>query len=237
MDIPKYSKDKKVIFTESDHKYVDENANRLTSVTTLLHNYIPPFDPTGIITVNYAKKHNLTVDFVKAMWKEENLKSTIYGTAVHLLLEQYIADNILHEGEYKWIVEEFIKIPFQGKLHSEVLIHSLKHMVAGQVDIVEDLGDKTINIWDFKTNKELAKTDKYGGYMLKHCWFLEDCNYNHYTLQLSMYAYLCELKGLKINKLIILYINRDTKEMEQHEVKYRKKEVKKMLDNILALAA
>lgn len=229
----KYSKDKKVRFYEEDHKYVDEKGNRLTSVTTLIHDYVNPFDPTGIITEKYALKVGMSVKEVKEMWRIDNKKATDYGSAVHLLLENFINDGVFVESEYEWVVKEFAKIIFKGRLHTEVLVHSLLHMIAGQVDLIEDLGNKTINIWDFKTNKELAKYSKYGNKMLKHLWYLDDCNYNVYTMQLSIYGYLCELKGLKVNKLIILYINRETKKIEQHECKYRKSEVIEMFNAIL----
>ena len=221
----KISKDKQVYFDPIEHKYTNTKGERLISVSQLLHKFVNEFDPTGEITRNYAKKHNMTVEEVIEKWRIINEESCTYGTAVHEELEHYVLTGEVRESPYVWAVEEFKKIIFKGKLHCEVLVHNIDEMVAGQVDLIEQLPDGYINIWDYKTNKELKKRNLYGQMMLDCLWRHEDCNYNHYQLQLSLYAYLCELKGLKINKLTILYINPKSKLIEQHEVKYLRKDI------------
>lgn len=81
------------------------------------------------------------------------------------------------------------------------------------------------------TNKELKKFNNFGQKMLYDLSHLSDCNFNHYQLQLSTYGYMCELKGLKVNKLIILYMNPVTKKMEHHPCRYMRDEVRYILQH------
>ncbi len=221
----KISKDGQVFFDPIQHKYTNVKGERLISCTTLIHKFVNEFDPDGSITKNYAKKHGMTVEEVLALWKAVNEESCTYGTSVHNELEHFILTGEIRESEYRWAVEEFAKISFFGKLHAEVLVHNIDEMVAGQVDLIEFFPDKSISIYDFKTNKKLEKTSYFKKSMLDCLWRFEDVNFNHYQLQLSLYAYLCELKGLKINKLTILYINPKSKLIEHHPVKYLKKDI------------
>ena len=225
----KISKDGQVFFNDAEHKYTDKDGNRLLSITQLISHFKEKFDESGIITEKYAKKHGLTVTEVKEKWKEINEQSCFYGTSVHESLEHFINNGTILDNEYKSIVEQFSKYKFEGKLHSEVMVHSVEHMIAGTVDIIEKLPNKEINIWDFKTNKKIERTNSWGKKM-KHCLFyLEDANFVHYCIQMSLYAYLCELKGLKVKNLFLLYMNPKTQKFELFDCPYMKDEVKMML--------
>ena len=227
----KYSKDGKVVFYDDTHSYLDvETKKRFKSVTQTIHHYANEFDPDGSITANFAKEHDLSVEEIEEYWRIENRISTAYGSKVHLAMEDYIIHGIFPKKEkYKWMVEQFSQIEFKGKLKAEALIYSKEHMIAGQVDVTENLGDGWISIWDFKTNKKLDKVSEYGQYMKHGLWHLSDCNFNHYQIQLSMYAYIYELKGMKIKDLNIIFINRDTKKLEIHTCKYLKKEIEYLM--------
>ena len=86
------------------------------------------------------------------------------------------------------------------------------------------------------TNKELKKKSYYDqnkkqNIMMKYPLNnIMDCNYYHYTLQLSLYAYLLQQikPELNIKKLTLIYINHDN-EVSEHEVQYLKTDVIRML--------
>ena len=148
-------------------------------------------------------------------------------------MEHFILNDIIRESPHKHFVEEFKLYREQnihGKLHSEVMVYNEDLMVAGMVDIIEKVDKDTISIYDFKTNKSLKSKNIWGDYMKYNLWHLQDCNMNVYKLQLSLYAYLCELKGLKINQLTILYCNRKTKKLEPYAVPYLKCDIEKILE-------
>jgi len=60
---------------------------------------------------------------------------------------------------------------------------------------------------------------------------LEDCNYIHYSLQLSMYAFMSQLTwGCRIGKLAILYIDNDLK-LNIYPIPYMRLEAKLLLEH------
>lgn len=222
-------KEQEVFFDKEKHIYSDKLGNQLISCGSLLSKFKNPFDPDGTIIERYAAKNGLTADEVKAKWAEGNKAACDYGTEVHEELEHYILHKEIRESDHKHYVEQFAEIPFVGRLYSEKMLYCLDNMVAGTADIVELFKGGVISIWDFKTNKELSKRSKWGNKMLHGLEHLDDCNFNHYQLQLSVYGYLCELKGLMVNNLTILYLNPQNKRMEVHKCKYLREEVQHIL--------
>lgn len=227
-----------VIFEPITHTYtLKSTGDKLISGTTFINLFHEKFDPTGEITEKYAKKVKKTVEEVKKMWQAENKKSTDYGTAVHNTLEDFINTGEITNKEYAWVVEEFKKVSFYGNLVSEKMVYNEELLLCGTVDLFDVYTNKKgvlcARLLDFKTNKKLERYSYFGNKMNYCCSHLDDVNFNHYTLQLSFYAYLAELKGLQIDELVILYINPKTLKMEQHPVVYEKKLIMQMIDYYL----
>jgi len=109
--------------------------------------------------------------------------------------------------------------------------------LAGQIDLLIINGNDAY-IVDFKSNKELKKTSFYDKKKKSNIMMkfpvnnLQDCNFNHYQLQLSTYAYMLQTirPELNIKKLILYHIDHDGNEM-LHECKYLKEEVVRMLNH------
>lgn len=78
-------------FIEEGHKYYlhhdDGTIESLKSVSETCHQFEQEND-WETITKNYAEKHNMTVEQVKRMWHENNIKATNNGTSTHLYGEQ-----------------------------------------------------------------------------------------------------------------------------------------------------
>ncbi len=167
-------------------------------------------------------------------------------------------------------IEHFVKKGY--KVFAEVGIFSFKYLVSGMIDCFLIKGNEFM-ILDWKTNKndiifvpgyyrkdkptgELTdvwvNSVKYMNYPLDN---LYDCVGMHYTLQLSLYAYMTEMFGLKCNGLYIAHI-RDKYELNQwgqpkkdpetklyipiigaketvqwHNIKYHKTSIIKMLNH------
>ena len=81
----------KLEFIEEGHKYYlhhdDGTVESLKSVSETCHQFEQEND-WETITKNYAEKHNMTVEQVKRMWHENNIKATNNGTSTHLYGEQ-----------------------------------------------------------------------------------------------------------------------------------------------------
>lgn len=219
----------KIKFDKKLHKYWDRNGNELISVTTLIHKFVPTFDPFGHILRNCAKKRGISPKEMKKEWDGIAKISTDKGTKFHKNIEDYINTGIITDNENKDLIEQFSNIKFNGKLETEKQIFNLDDKIAGTVDILEHLDKNTVNIFDIKTGKRLDKKARYGGYLLKPLEHIENANFNIYQLQLNTYRNILEHNGLWVENLIILYINPETQKIETHPVKYLTEEVKEML--------
>lgn len=108
---------------------------------------------------------------------------------------KFAPDQRLTEGVYP---EHFVYLKSAG--------------VCGQADRVEVIRN-TIDLYDYKTNKEIKK-ESYRNWegvsqrMLTPLEHLDDCNYYHYALQLSLYMYIMikHNPNLKPGKLILHHI-------------------------------
>jgi PD-(D/E)XK nuclease superfamily len=197
-----------------------------------------------ILDIDTEKFQEVKDTYIKT-WEENKNKACERGTKIHLEKELGFYDNPKHErynflklsGEYK-CEPGYMKLDVDRAIYPEFLIsHRFDDVlkIAGQIDILVKEGNE-ISIGDWKTGRELKfksgydpatkKTQK----MLPPLNHLDDCNMNHYALQLSTYAYL--LKTIRpeftIKRLVIYHIDHDGNETT-HEVKYLEKEVKDML--------
>ena len=79
-------------------------------------------------------------------------------------------------------------------MYPEHMVYLKSTGICGQSDLVEVVNGK-VNIIDYKTNKEI-KTEGFTNWegitekMLDPISHLDDCNFNHYALQLSIYMYI-----------------------------------------------
>ena len=162
--------------------------------------------------------------------RELQWKADMYhriGGNIHFLRPQDLVDFDYHE------------IP--DGVYSELLVYSNELGVAGQADVVV-VEKPYFDIGDYKTNKKMEKVSyqnkRTGKYkmMLKPLQKLMDCNFMHYQLQLSLYAFMLELHGLIARDLWIDHVQRKNGVLnptlvERHPVLYLRDEVKRMLDH------
>jgi ATP-dependent exoDNAse (exonuclease V) beta subunit len=73
-----------------------------------------------------------------------------------------------------------------------------------------------LQIWDYKTNKEIAEYSKYKKRMKIPINFLHDCELEGYSIQLNLYKYIIERNtNLKIGKCYLVHIH---EEQEKYNV-------------------
>jgi hypothetical protein len=127
----------------------------------------------------------------------------------------------------------------QDGYHPELILWNNKYKLAGQADriFVETInGLKYISVDDFKTSKVIKTTNGYwkhdketgkksfvGSYMLPPLDHLQDCNLNHYKLQICTYAWMLEQEGYIVKDLAFTHLN------EMYRFAYMKEEVEAML--------
>jgi hypothetical protein len=141
---------------------------------------------------------------IQAHWTSETDRAITAGSWYHDQRESdlMIIDTLQRQGInipiIKPIWEGIVKrAPVQRLtegIYPEHFVYLKSAGVCGQSDRVEVIKD-TVDIIDYKTNKEIKLTSfvNWEGKSVKMsgpCSHLDDCNFNHYALQLSIYMYI-----------------------------------------------
>lgn len=218
---------------EADHRYflVDDPDADFVSCTTFIEYFFKKFDAIGI-----ANKLTSTHPNYMGMPPQELVKtwesSSLIGTQVHKEIDDHIKFGTypLH-SKSKLGVDWFRSLDFDRyEIFSETMIYSKEINIAGTVDLVlRDKETDTIDIYDWKTSKAIEKTS-FGGRVgsTPATQTLLDCNFNHYSLQLSLYRYLLEnFYGLKVETLTLLHLNSTS--VIQYKCPYMKDTIAEML--------
>lgn len=198
-------------FTPQDHKYTSlkkEDERDWVSVTSFIGNFKQPFEADKIAEKSSKNKkskwYGMSVQDIKEAWKAEANRATTLGTWYHNCRERDLCEleTIERQGMpvpvVKPIEVEGIKYSPDQKLtdgvYPEHLVYLKSAGLCGQSDLVEVVNGH-VNITDYKTNKEI-KVQGFTNWegittkMMPPVHHLDDCNLNHYTLQLSMYMYI-----------------------------------------------
>ena len=217
-----------IIFNAADHSYksIDAEGIDWISVTSLLSNFKKPFDAekvaASVTKKTKSKWFGIPPEKILELWKAEADRATTLGTFYHNQREADICSlsSIELEGLpipiYKPIEEDSQKRAPEQKLtdgiYPEHMVYIKSAGICGQSDLVEVVNSK-VNIIDYKTNKEIKKesfknwegiSDKMS-HPISH---LDDCNFNHYALQLSIYMYIIlkHKRKLKPGKIYIHHV-------------------------------
>lgn len=173
-------------------------------------------------------------------WEEKKNTACKRGTDIHLRYEMATLDKD-YEGLKNFGFEGFsnFKIDTNNVLKEgkyvipEMLISRISEdgilRVAGQADLVIVDGNK-IRILDYKTNKKIDTKSFYDRKLRKSAKMkyplnnLDDVNFWHYTMQLSLYAWMLEKANpeFTVEGLFLLHHDHDDKK-EVYKCEYRKK--------------
>lgn len=200
-----------VIFIPQNHKYISSDPNEnidWISVTSLVSMFKPAFDgPAQAVKSAKNKKskwYGKSVDQILDAWDAEKKRATDLGTWYHDQREKDLASHLTIDRDGK-AIPIINPIYLDGKkiapdqkltegIYPEHFVYLKSAGVCGQSDRVEVIKNK-VHIIDYKTNKEI-KLEGFKNWegvtakMLGSCSHLDDCNFNHYALQLSIYMYM-----------------------------------------------
>ena len=203
----------KISLNEKKHIYSLENSNiQFTSVTTYIGDFFEKFDQQKIakkLIKTSPKYAHLSIDELIADWD----KSRDYGTLIHKQIEDHIngtadASEIKAKNGVIWL-NNYLENK-NHELYIEKIIFSEELKLAGTMDVLVRLKDTDeYIIIDWKTNKKMT-TKSFNNKMGTHpiTSNIEDCKYNVYAFQLSLYRYILEeYYGLNIKQQIIAHIS------------------------------
>jgi len=203
-----HPRDNQIKFIEEGHIYIiDGMLNKPISVTTLIHKYFDQFDADKIIDkmmmnnnwIN-SKYYGKTKSQIKQDWEKNRDESATAGTLLHKQIEEYININLIPDKsskEFNLFLNFWDSLigrnPDYHPFRTEWLIYDESVCVAGSIDFTMIDENNNIVIFDWKRSKEIKYNNKYqkGKEFLNH---LDDCNYNHYQLQLNCYRHILETK-------------------------------------------
>ena len=158
-------------------------------------------------------------------WDNENRKSCDRGTKIHADLENsfYTTKKNINLSKFE-IGGKFVcdkdrtSLDLENGVYPEYLISRVspdgKLRIAGQIDLLVKKGNK-ITIADWKTNKKIDmksffnQKNKTSVKMKFPLNKLDDCNYWHYTLQLSTYAWMIQQLNpeFEIEDLVLVHFD------------------------------
>jgi ATP-dependent exoDNAse (exonuclease V) beta subunit len=200
-----------IIFNAEDHSYKSLDSSeeiKWISVTSLVSQFKEPFDSEKVAArVSKSKKskwYGLEPKKILELWKAESDRAITLGTFYHNQREDDLCSlsSIEREGlpipVYKPIVEGSKKKAPEQKLtdgiYPEHMVYLKSAGICGQSDLVEVVNNK-VYIIDYKTNKEIVREsfkdwEGKSKKLLTPLDNLDDCNFHHYALQLSIYMYI-----------------------------------------------
>lgn len=210
----KTSKDGRVVFYEDNHSYYLDDKIKLTSITQYISKFKTPFDSNKIAGA-YAKKHGLIKEDVLAEWSLKGKESCEHGTFVHSIFEDYINGKpffIKDEYPKSRVAELVINELFNSKrltpVETEMIVYNDKY--AGQIDCIAKNQKGEYFILDWKTNKDIKKSNTWQKMIGKYD-YLDDCSFNHYSIQLDCYKNMCT--EYKIKDCYIVHLDNDSYEL------------------------
>jgi hypothetical protein len=170
-----------------------------------------------------------TREEIKAAWERNGLDSNLRGTYAHLQFEKYFerlwdnpntldtpestCDTSLPEWErFQYFVNHFVRRNgWEPRIPEMMIAEDYYVNINGFIDMVfYDPHKKGYILVDYKRCKQLKKPGesrfpKYGTSPLDD---IEDCNFNHYTLQLNLARLVVEQAyGWKVTKMCLVNIH------------------------------
>lgn len=211
-------------FDPVPHKYTDSLGTNFTSVTSWVHRFSPPQDWDAIARRS-AEKQGCDPMELRAKWQRAADYSCALGTEVHAYMEnlmqhkRYIPhfdpqypempadyDSRLQpcNTAYALITRKYIPV------REELIVYNSNWKLCGTIDLLAyNTETGQYAILDYKTNKEIKKDNPWQRMVAPFAEF-PDCNYYHYSLQLSTYKAIIEnATHLRIGDLVLIHITAD----------------------------
>lgn len=194
----------KISFFEKKHEYLVGN-ERYDSVTSLIKSNFPAFDADKVSEI-VAKKQGRDKKEILAEWEVTRKEAASFGTKFHSMVETILIKKDLEAANHfavsekeKRYLEALKKAVLEiGKsydfLHVEKIVFSPSLKIAGTIDVIlQNKKTGSLVVADWKTNKKIDFSGFDKG--LGPFKTLENCNFIHYSLQLSAYRHLLLREG------------------------------------------
>jgi len=211
---------KLISLNEETHTYTLENSDIIfSSVTEFISDFFQPFDENKIalkLTKHHKYKGKSVNDILREWEKRRNR-----GTVVHKEIETFIHEANNHKKIIETSTSNMLDLKSQqaikflkncniyknNLLFPEVRVFSKQLKLAGTIDLmIYNKPKNEISLIDWKTNQKIKQSGFKNG-IKNPTLMIEDCSFNKYQLQLSMYRYILEnFYNTKVRGLYILHL-------------------------------
>jgi hypothetical protein len=198
-----------IFYNDEKHIYYNQDREIYDSPSKILRKYKQPFN-TKEVAESYAKKHGETPEYWISKWKNKNETAIDRGHNIHNTKEvesneagiEKIGGAVRRVQNADLItITDLLQLP--DGVYNEFNIWNHGRKIAGRPDkiVLETINSKRYaSIYDFKTNGSIDKISyqyKNGNYkmLLGPVSHIMDSNWNHYSIQLSIYQWILEAAG------------------------------------------
>lgn len=231
-----------LLFNPEQHRYYfkEEPDTILTSVSTLIGMYHEKFDSEKH-SKRIAEREGVSQEEILKRWEDKKIKSQIKGTLYHEKKEQEILtkSGVFRHPEQDGLKQAFDITELKPGIYPELIVYHPKYNIVGTADLVIIHNDNTFDLFDHKTSEKLEFTGfpvynpkshkKEPKKMFSPIQHIDDCNGQHYALQLSAYSFMLEEAGYICKSLTIHHVLFDEDEQDimvvNYPINYLKKEV------------
>lgn len=225
-----------VVFDEEKHSYTNVyTGDAYTSATTLIGKFKQHFEKDKISKI-VAQREGVSQQAILDRWDAINKQSLVFGNKIHKIVETYLKSRATYTTsnlEERSIIDSFNSlgsIDFSREILSEHLLFNHEYRIAGTADIIQADG-AYFDVFDLKTNKKFNLFSQYNNHLKSPLDHLMECEYNVYSLQLSIYAYLYHQQtGRKLRRLAVFYYDRDANKFIEYPMAFLKKDVIEMFN-------
>lgn len=186
------------------------------SATQIVEKFIEPFN-APVQAARMADRYGQSPEYWIAKWKGINQKALDRGSKIHKEKEDFLHGRGFAQVNDKHFQVYNLNVPLYAAfrtnysklpdgIYPELKLWRHDWGIAGRVDkpVLETVaGNRFAHVEDYKTGKKIA-TESYRDYktgnydmMLGALSHLQDCEFNHYALQLSIYQFMLEYFGFK----------------------------------------
>ena len=216
-------------FYEDTHTYRFNDQRVAKSVTGLVSEFVEPFDEKKWLP-RKAKECGISEEELKAEWQHKADVSAATGTLFHKFMEMnmtgktfcpvsdIIRDDLRDEviTRYNGLIKHGYK--FVDDVRGNLIPVKNEFTVgwgtslAGQIDqLAYNKETKQLEIYDWKTNKDISCWSTWHRKMLGPFSSLDECELNSYSLQLSLYKALLQRQGINIGNMFLVWFNENNK--------------------------
>lgn len=230
----------KIIFNEFDHSYYIDGVE-CVSVTSLISKFKKPFN-TELIAKKYAEKNGLEYNDVIEDWENRKNTATSRGSEVHKYAENLFFNKYYQVDENlvpRALIDQVNNFRNDSKdrlipVRAELVVGDSRLGVCGMIDkLFYNTSKGCLQIWDYKTNKDISKFNKYGNRMTNGLSSLYESEFNVYSLQTTIYKRIIERNtNLRLGDSYIVWLNENNENYKVIKLDYMERETDIIFDSL-----